>query len=149
VPPGGATLIRRPYSAFRDERPPLAEGPMEVTFLEESRFAWARFSGPWTIDEICAQVEPLVAECLSRKHRLLLIDWTLLEPQRISTLERYRLSQSAQPFRDNHIKVATVLQAVMIDAEKFGERVAQNRGVNVRTFSDLGEAERWLLKKGR
>ena len=120
---------------------------MEVTFLTETRFGWAQFTGPWTVDTLCAQIDPLLAECLSRKHRRLLIDWSLLGPRKISTLERYRLGASAQVFLEKLDRVATVIPPYLLDPDQFGVRVAQNRGVNVRAFSDLEEAQRWLLEK--
>jgi len=118
---------------------------MDVSFLDETRFGWARFTGSWSIDDICASVDRLVAECISRKDKLLLIDWSRLETKRVSTLDRYRLATAAQALTQNLDKVATVIPPEMIDTEKFGERAAQNRGLNLRVFSELDAAERWLL----
>jgi hypothetical protein len=122
---------------------------MDVAFLDESRFAWAQYTGLWSIGDICGSVEGLLAGCLARRQRLLLIDWSQLESRRISTLERYQLAASSLTLLEKLDKVATVTSTDMIDPEKFGERVAQNRGLNVRVFPKVEAAQRWLLEGGR
>jgi len=120
---------------------------MDVTYREERRFVWARIAGPWKIEELCAASEPVLAECLTRKQDLLLVDLTGLVRQPVSTLDRYRLGASVVVFSRKLRKVATVAQAEFVDPRKFGEQVARNRGVNVRVFTDLDEAQRWLFEK--
>ena len=41
-------------------------------------------------------------------------------------------------------RFAYVLEAPVLDAQRFGETVALNRGMDVKTFDDVGEARRWL-----
>ena len=121
---------------------------MEVSFLDEPRFGWARFTGPWSVDAICASADRLLAECIARKHQLLLIDWSQLETQKVSTLDRYRLAASTLTLSQDLAKVATVIPPEMIDPERFGERVAQNRGMNIRVFPEVKAAQLWLLADG-
>jgi hypothetical protein len=122
---------------------------MEITYLDEVGYVRARFRGPWTIDEILGQIEPILAECLKQKKDLLLLDWSELAPKPISTFDRYRLGSIAVRFSGKLAKIATVVPPTMIDPEKFGEQVARNRGINIRAFSDLDKACQWLLGKGQ
>jgi hypothetical protein len=58
-------------------------------------------------------------------------------------LDRYNMGvQMGRRWRE--IPYALVAAADMVDPRRFGEVVAQNRGVNGRVFIDLAEAERWL-----
>ncbi len=43
------------------------------------------------------------------------------------------------------IPFAIVGPVALVDPRRFGEFVARNRGVNCRVFTDLDEAQRWLL----
>ena len=119
---------------------------VDVSYTKERRFVRVRIAAPATIDEICAAPPAILAECVARKRDLLLIDLTDVARGPISTLDRYRLGSSVIAFAGKLRKVAAVGQPKFIDPEKFGEQVARNRGVNVRVFSDLGEAQRWLLE---
>jgi len=120
---------------------------MELTYRDERRFLWVRIAGPWKIEEICAAPEPVLAECQARKQDLLLVDLMDIGRQPVSTLDRYRLGSSIILFSGKLRKVACAAQPDFIDPERLGEQVARNRGFNLRVFSDLGEAQRWLLEK--
>jgi hypothetical protein len=118
---------------------------MEFSLLPDRPFVWARLSGPCTIDEICSKVEPILTECLARMQDLLLIDLTGVETSPVSTLDRYRMGSSIISFSGKLRKVATAAPPDFIDPERFGERVARNRGVNIRVFDQLERATKWLL----
>jgi len=120
---------------------------MNLSYVDERRFVWVRLSGAWTIDELCAKPQSILAECTARKQDLLLLDLTELSVGPISTLDRYKLGSSIVLFSKKLRKVATAALPSFIDPDRFGERVARNRGVNVRVFSDPDEARRWLLEK--
>jgi len=125
----------------------MMDSALHVTILEERRFVRVRMAGPWTIDEICSQPEALLAECTVRKQKLLLIDFTELDRQPVTTLERYKLGMSTHVFSGKLERIAVAARPDFIDPERFGERVARNRGVNIRVFDDLENARRWLLEK--
>jgi hypothetical protein len=120
---------------------------MKVSFLDEKRFVWARFQDPWSIGELIGTVDSLLSECLAKKQDLLLIDLGRLHSRRLSVFDRYRLASSTASFSGKLAKVACVAPSSMIDPEKFGERVAQNRGVNIRVFREEDAAQRWLLEE--
>ena len=51
---------------------------------------------------------------------------------------------SADPNGPTHPRFAYVLKHPVLDAQRFGETVAVNRGMSVKAFDDLAAARRWL-----
>ena len=52
-------------------------------------------------------------------------------------------------FRHNlRLKFAYIIHAPLRDPERFGENVAVNRGMNVKTFEEKNEAVEWLNSDG-
>jgi hypothetical protein len=118
---------------------------MDLTYDEKERYVWALCSGPWTIDELCSKPPLILAECQARRLNLLLVDLSKMESRELPTGERFQIAASIMMFAGKLRKVAVLASTDVIDPEKFGERVARNRGVNVRVFSSLELAQRWLL----
>ena len=80
--------------------------------------------------------------------RALLIDIRELTDARMSDVDRYDLGVLAA--RDSiGVPIALVGPESMVDARRFGESVARNRGLNLRVFTDLDEAMAWLRTPGR
>ena len=50
-------------------------------------------------------------------------------------------------FSEYGIKVAVVASLSLVEPRRLAELVAQNRGVDVRIFLDLAEAEIWLQEE--
>jgi hypothetical protein len=118
---------------------------MELSYLAEDRYVWAQFTGPWTVDGLCKSGASLLAECVLRNQSLLLIDLSKLPPAPLSTYDRFRLGTSTLIFNQKLRKVAVLAYSGMIDPERFGETVAQNRGVPIQVFDEPGAAQRWLM----
>jgi len=118
---------------------------MAVAFLEEKRYLRAQLSGTWNVDEFPSHVDLIAKECQERKQTLLLIDFASLIWNRVSTLDRYRMGQGAEQLAGKVARVAVLARTDQIDPGRFGERVARNRGINVKVFINLDEARHWLL----
>jgi hypothetical protein len=63
----------------------------------------------------------------------------------LDTMGVFQAAVNMEIFRDNHIKVALLSLIELKDESHFAETVAQNRGTNFRTFTDLDTAINWLL----
>ena len=64
-----------------------------------------------------------------------------------SLASRFFLGDAGEVFLDYKlIKVAVLAKPEQLDRERFGEKVARNRWINVRVFTIVEEAEDWLLK---
>jgi len=118
---------------------------MDLRIDAEPHLLWARFSGPIDIGYICGQMDWLARECQVRTLDLLLIDFRGVELAPLTTFDRYRLGTSLLAGKDILRKVASVAAPELIDPEKFGAKVAQNRGINLQPFSDEKAARAWLL----
>jgi hypothetical protein len=48
-------------------------------------------------------------------------------------------------FKGDKPRFAYVLEKPVLDPERLGETVARNRGMDVKAFDNIEEADRWLL----
>jgi len=119
---------------------------MAVAYLEEKRYLRVQLSGTWNIDEFPSHVASMAKECQERKQSPLLIDFTFLKWDRVSTLERYRMGQTAELLDGKAARVSVLARPDQIDPGRFAEQVARNRGANVKVFIDPEKAQRWLLE---
>jgi hypothetical protein len=63
--------------------------------------------------------------------------------------DRFQFADSLSKYRETHAlgkvgKIAVVGKEPIVDKDRFGETVAINRGTNVRVFTDMSEALRWI-----
>lgn len=122
---------------------------MSIQLQTEQKADWvvARFSGSSSSMKELVQHFPQIAdECRRAKAKGLLIDFTQVKIP-LSTMDRFDLGAHAVIFVDLGIKIACFATAGQLDPERFGELVAKNRGINVRTFADIRTAEDWLAAK--
>ena len=120
---------------------------MSVRFQIEEMpdFLAARFTGAGTAEEAWRQFESIVEHCERANKNKLLLDFTEVQAK-ISLADRYFLGEGAKVFARHASKVAAVGRPEQLDPRRFGEMVAQNRWVNVRAFTNVEDAEKWLLK---
>jgi len=105
----------------------------------------ANFTGDGNLDEISQQFGSLAERCQSEKRSKLLIN--IAGVNWIPTFsERYQAGEGAAVFAEYGIKVAVVGKPEQLDPGRLAELVARNRGVNGQVFTDLADAENWLLK---
>src|SRR6185436_10016831 len=102
---------------------------MNVSFLPEKRFLYAQISGEWIVDEFPWLVDRILEECEARKRELLLVDFLPVSFNRLSTFDRYRLGTGAATLIDQVRRLAALVPSEHADPERFGERVARNRGL--------------------
>jgi hypothetical protein len=105
----------------------------------------ARVTGVGTVEGSWRQFE-LIAENSKRANKnKLLLDFREAHAE-ISLAGRYFLVKEMRIFaRYKVVKVAVVCRPEQIDYKKFGEMVALNLGVNGRVFTNVEDAEEWLL----
>jgi hypothetical protein len=106
----------------------------------------ARFTGTGTLEEPWRQFE-LIAENSKRANKnKLLLDFTEAHAK-IPLADRYFFVKEMRIFaRYKVVKVAVVGRSEQLDYKKFGELVAMNQGVNGRVFTNVEDAEEWLLE---
>ena len=87
-----------------------------------------------------------VTPCHRRETNKTLLDVTGAHKES-SLADKYFLGEKSQIFARYKLKVAYVNRPERVDPNGFGEMVARNRGVNVRVFTNVEDAEEWLLKE--
>lgn len=88
--------------------------------------------------------EMLVKENLSR----LLVDGRGADLTTLNVVDTYEFSaslDSALPFT-GRLRIAVLVAQEQFEKSVFAETVARNRGVNIRMFLDLDEANQWLTE---
>ena len=104
-----------------------------------------RFTGAGRAEEAWRQFESIVEHCERRNKNKLLLDFTEAKVE-ISLADRYFFGERAKIFARQASKVAAVGRPEQLDSRRFGEMVARNRWVNVRSFTNYEDAEKWLLE---
>jgi hypothetical protein len=119
----------------------------QLQMEQMSGYLAARFIGVGVRGEASQQFELIAERCNHTNNDKLLIDTTRYDVDvEISLADRFLLGERLVIFASRRIKVAFVSRPEQLDPGKFTVVVAQNRGVNVETFTDSQAAEEWLLK---
>lgn len=118
-----------------------------LEFEERTDYLYAYVSGDKDNIEISTQYWREIAdECRRTKCRKVLIVEDLKES--VSTTETYQIASEIPHMGFFGIKVAFVDQYIEQHAvNEFGGLVSTNRGLNVKLFNSIEEAEKWLLSK--
>jgi len=91
------------------------------------------------------QLQELLEICREREPKRVLADFTPLSGFS-STVDRYDMGVIGARFAPYVPRAAILVTPDFLDPNKFGVRVAQNRGLNVDVFIDRGAALAWLLE---
>ena len=119
---------------------------IQLQIEEMPDYLTARFIGAGTVEEVWRQFELIAERCKRANKRKLLLKVVEVYGE-ISLGERYFLGDKTQIFMYYKlIKVAVVGRPDQIDQKRFGEMVMLNRWVNARVFTNIKDAEEWLLK---
>jgi len=119
---------------------------LQLQIEEMPDYLAARFTGAGVAEEAWRRFELIAERCNRANKNKLLLDFTEARGE-ISLADRYFLGDAAQIFLDYKlIKVAAVARPERVDPQRFAERVIRNRWVNARTFTNVEDAEKWLLK---
>jgi hypothetical protein len=137
-------LIRSALSNNEVKYEKGAKMSVQLQIEEMPGYLAARFTGTGTPEEAWRQFELIAEHCKRTNKNKLLLDYAEAHGE-VSLADRYFLGEEAQIFARYGLKVASVATQEQIDPRRFGEMVAQNRGVNVRGFTNVKDAEKWLL----
>ena len=117
----------------------------EVSFAAKAGYVHATATGKNTLENMKAYLEDLVRECAARGDRRVLIEERLVGP-RLGMVDIFDLASAvSERARGLFEAIAYVdINAVNDLNTKFGENVAVNRGLRVRTFRTVEDAAEWL-----
>lgn len=113
-----------------------------VTYEQRSGLLIVTARGIIQIDWFIGLIGDIAIRSEMNKSKGILVDGREITGQ-MSFVDRYRAGYKAA----NSwlmVPVAIVGSETLVDPGRLGEMVARNRGVNVRVFTEITEAERWL-----
>jgi hypothetical protein len=120
----------------------------KLTIRQMPAYLHAIVTGLNTQENVAGYLEEIRRACAERGCRRLLIE-ERLEGPRLPATDVFQIASGAS---DGAKRLFEAIAYVDVNAQgglmKFAESVAVNRGVPVRVFSTLGEAEQWLLGQG-
>jgi hypothetical protein len=126
---------------------------MEITYAKTdgTDILVVKLTGEFNLDEAQNSFLHLLENVKRENTDKVLVDGTALtgEPE---TFQRFlygafaamAVSDFNQQPNPRMLKFAYALKPPMLDPERFGENVAVNRGMNVKTFENVQEAKDWL-----
>jgi hypothetical protein len=117
-----------------------------LTIREQPQYLHIEATGARSRAMLVSLIKDCVAECKQRGRGRLLVDIQGLQGS-LGTLESYQLvtGDLASLKEGNRLKVAISDLPGNQDRLRFFENVAFNHGLDLRVFSDVGTALKWLL----
>ncbi len=118
-----------------------------IEFVDRTDYLYAYVSGDKDSLDISRQYWREIAdECRRTKKSKVLIVEDIKES--VSTTETYQIASEISSMGFAGIKIAFIDQHIeQQELNEFGELVSTNRGLNVKLFNKVEEAEKWLLSK--
>ena len=119
----------------------------EMHFEETDQWLIARLRGALKITGFTAGYERIAIECKRAGKTKALVDMTGATIP-LAVADKFAMGKAAVVFAQAGIQVAVYGLPSQVDTGKIGELTAVNRGVNIRVFTDLDEAQTWLSGGG-
>jgi hypothetical protein len=112
----------------------------------KNSYLHAIVTGANSLENVVGYMEQLAHECAARDCFRVLIE-ERLEGPRLQTMDVFRVaSQSGKPLASQMRAIAFVDVNAVGDMMQFAEDVAVNRGLPVRMFQTVAQAEQWLAQ---
>jgi hypothetical protein len=120
----------------------------QLTIQERPTYLHAKVVGERTPEHALRFLEEVYAACVKGGHTTALLEMALSGPS-LPAVNIYNVISQRVPEGARLRKIAYVQTAIDDPGmPHFAETVARNRGVNVRLFPNVAEAERWLSDEG-
>jgi hypothetical protein len=121
------------------------EKPYRISFEVRDEYLYAYIEGEQDSFEISKQYWTDVSESLQRSgKKKVLVEENIVENGEMTDLFNLSTSLPDMGFSDKKIAFVDRI-ADQAELNSFGELVAVNRGLNVKIFKSVDEAEKWLL----
>jgi hypothetical protein len=117
----------------------------KLTIAKNPAYLHAVVTGENNRENVMRYLEEVFYECAARGCARLLIE-ERLEGVRVGTIDVFQIASGGSMRAHGHFKsIAYVDVNAEGDLMQFAETVAVNRGVPVRVFASVRDAEQWLL----
>ncbi len=123
--------------------------PYQIQITEKPTYLHAVVTGRNTIENVTGYLKDLLRECESKQCFNVLIE-EKLEGRRLETWDVYQIASDNSALARGFFRtIAYVDINAGGELMKFAETVANNRGVPMRVFATVAEAEAWLAARPR
>jgi hypothetical protein len=123
--------------------------PYQLQITEKPTYLHAVVTGRNTIENVTGYLKDLLRECEARQCFNVLIE-EQLEGRRLETWDVYQIASDSSTLARGFFRtIAYVDVNAGGELMKFAETVANNRGVPMRVFATVAEAEAWLAARPR
>ncbi len=121
----------------------------ELTIYEKSGYLHAVVTGRNSRETVQRYLEELLAECMARGCFRVLLE-ERLEGPRLGLMDVFQIAAKGSIDAGGKFKAFAYVDVnAQGDSMQFAETVAVNRRMPVAVFSNVAEAEQWLLNQGR
>ena len=123
--------------------------PYQIQITEKPTYLHAVVTGRNTIENVTGYLKDLLRECETKQCFNVLIE-EKLEGRRLETWDVYQIASDNSTLARGFFRtIAYVDINAGGELMKFAETVANNRGVPMRVFATVAEAEAWLAARPR
>ncbi len=123
--------------------------PYQIQITEKPTYLHAVVTGRNTIENVTGYLKDLLRECETKQCFNVLIE-EKLEGRRLETWDVYQIASDNSALARGFFRtIAYVDINAGGELMKFAETVANNRGVPMRVFATVAEAEAWLAARPR
>jgi hypothetical protein len=123
--------------------------PYQLQITERPTYLHAIVTGQNTLENVTGYLKELLQECEARQCFNVLIE-ERLEGRRLETWDVYQIAAENSALARGFFRtIAYVDINAGGELMKFAETVANNRGVPMRVFATVAEAEAWLSARPR
>jgi len=119
--------------------------PSDLEITAREGYLEARLTGDFRLERFKRQIETILQTAKDRNLDKVLVDVARMARfEFLNTTDRFEMATHAARLAGNLVQIALVGRPIQLDRERFGEQVAQNRGLNIRIFVDEDAALAWL-----
>jgi hypothetical protein len=109
----------------------------------EGSYIYCDYTGEFSVDMGMECIDALVEACVKHECYKAILDCSHMSGE-MGIFQRFQVIQHAEVTRDIALKTAILARDEQVLPDKFAETVAINRGINLRVFTDIDAAKRWL-----
>jgi hypothetical protein len=123
---------------------------ISLKFEPREGFLYCEASGEYSFEDACSMIRAVLVESAQHSSTKVLVDFLQMKGSP-TMLERYSISEFLAREMVDHItelkrfpRLALLGKEPLVDPNRFGELVARNRGVQMKTVEQMEDAVKWL-----
>jgi hypothetical protein len=121
--------------------------PEPVTAVDKGTYVLVEFSGAFSLEAGKRCVDEMDAACEEYGRPKVLLDCRGLTGN-MDVFDRFKVTVYGTSHPRHFRRLALLALEEMLLHDRFVENVAVNRGMDLKIFTDIHEAEQWLTKSG-